>query len=351
MKRLVFIVFVILGIPAALQAARLQCSLPPDVSEAYLLSGGTAAMMEFQKAQFNAELAKLRAEYKVDTLEIQSGKSEELISEKKKAYTDRINAIRNNYLSLINITIHSVQANINPSTSSLGDVSFFFTAKNNSDRIVTDIIYKPLIKGKGLTTTTSLVLEFIDPATMKSGLGAHESMTNQGHGPEKFSFFIGEISQEDLQGIQKDFDKKFGISIMDMHFANQKGYKGQFKPLTFNEAFASQLNPLEAAMKQAEVSSKAMKESDIQALGQFNARKKDVLARMRKSLADLKKTSVRFTTRPDKKKRFIFEDVPPGEYYVYGRSGTGMAVFEKISLGEKKHKESYLKMKKDPFVP
>jgi hypothetical protein len=146
-------------------------------------------MLEYLK-RASLGVSRAQAEYRVDALESSQG-GPRTYKGKKKAYSDRLNAIRNNYLSLVSVTIHSVKANINPSTSTLGDVSFYFTARNNSDRIVTDIIYKPLIKGRGLSTTTSLVLEFLDPRTMKSGLGARETMTNQGHEAEKFTFFIG----------------------------------------------------------------------------------------------------------------------------------------------------------------
>lgn len=350
MKRLSTIALAIFIIPASLSAARLQCTLPQRASEMNILSGGTAVMIEYLKAQSEARIMKLRTDYRIEALEKQTAKAETIIQEKKKAYADRISSLRREYISKLTITLSSVRGSITPSSSALGDATYYFTAKNNSDRIITDITYKPLFDGKGLPTTAMLVLEFIDPITMKSGLGPNEIMTNVGHDPEKFSFFISEVSLEDLKSLKKDFGKRFGINVVDMRFTDQKGYKGQFKPQTFEEAFSPQLRPLEIAIEQAETHDKAIKDANAKALEEFTEQKNKVLDSLRKSLAELRKSSVRYTASPDRKNRYVFDDIPSGTYFVYAHDGSGKAVFEKIAIGEKKQKKIYTKMKKDPFL-
>ncbi len=351
MKKIASISFLLFVIPFSLSAARLQCTLPQGISRAYLLSGGTSAVLEHFKAQADTRIRKLRTDYRIDALEKQTAEADAAIREKKRLYDDRLSNLRREYISKLKITLSSVQGSMTPSSSALGDVAYFFTAKNNSDRVITDITYKPLVDGKGLPTTTMLVLEFIDPATLKSGLGPHETMTNIGHDPEKFTFFIGEISQDELNTLQRNFDKKFGITIVDMHFSDQKAYKGQFKPKTFEEAFPAQLEPFRIAVEEAQVRSKAIRDANAQALREFNDQKNRILDSLKKNLAELKRSSVRSTASPGRKNRCVFDDVARGTYFVYATDGNGKAVFEKISIDGKKLKKTYTRMKKDPFLP
>jgi hypothetical protein len=349
MKKFYVFLFLILIIPVSLNAARLQILLPPSISQAYILSGGTAAVIEYFRSQADAKIMKLRTDYQIDALEEQKKTADSLIQEKKKLYADRVSNLRKEYISKLRIDLSSIQGSMTPSSSALGDVTYYFTARNNSDRIITDITYKPLIDGKGLPTTTILVLEFIDPITLKSGLGPHETMTNLGHDPEKFSFFIGEISQEDLNNLRKDFEKRFGIMVVDMHFSDQKGYKGQFNPRTFEEAFSAQLRPLQITVEHAEVHDKTLRDANAKSLKEFTEQKKIILASLNKNFAELKQSSIRYTASPDRKNRYVFDDIIPGTYFVYAINGTGKAVFEKIVMGDKKQKKTYTLMRKDPF--
>lgn len=350
MKKFIAVIFLFFIIPATLSAARLQCTLPQGISKMYILSSGTAAVIEHFKAQAEAGIAKFQTAYQIDALENQTVKADSGIQEKKKLYTERVSNLRKEYISKLTITLSSVRGSMTPSSSALGDVTYYYTARNNSDRVITDITYKPLVDGKGLPTTTLLVLEFIDPTTLKSGLGPHETMTNVGHDPEKFSFFIGEIAQEEIKNLKKDLEIRFGIKIVDMHFSSQKDYKGQFKPQTFEEAFSAQLRPLRIAIEQAEANNKAIKNVNAQALREFAEQRDGILGSLKKRLVELKKTSIRYTASPDKKNRYVFDDVVPGTYYVYAADGNGKAVFEKITIGEKKQKKAYTQMKKDPFL-
>ncbi|HOI07972.1 MAG TPA: hypothetical protein PK213_12640 [Deltaproteobacteria bacterium] len=352
MRKIMCIAFLLVAIPVSLYGARLQYALPPGLSKAYLLSAGTPAMLEHEKARAKAKLEKLKGEFRIDTLEAGSKQGSGDVKRAKQAYADRIEALRKAYLSRLNLQLTSVNADINLASSAMADVTYFYTARNSSDKVITDITYRPLINGKPLGTTSTLVLEFMDMSTLTSGLAPGETMTNQGHDPEKFSFFLGEIPQAEVKELKKDFGRKFTIDVIDMHFADRKGYKGQFKPQTFEESFAGQLGPLENAIRQAEARARELSESDRKALKEFTAQKDRLVAEENKTLVGLKRSAVRYTGTIDKKGRHIFEDVAPGTYFLYASTPDGRAVFEQVKVGEeRKQKKTFTGMKKDPFVP
>jgi hypothetical protein len=351
-RKILCVAFLIFAIPFSLQGARLQLTLPQGLTAAHLLSGGTQTMIDYEKGKVQTAIAKLKGDYQIDAAETGTKKGSAAAKSAQQAYQEKIAALRRHYNSLLNVRILSSRAEINLSSSAMAEVSYVFTARNGTDRIVTDISYRPLINGRPLSTSSAFVLEFMDPSTMKSGLGPGETMTNQGHEPEKFSFFTGEVTQDEIKSMQKDFDRKFGIEVLDMHFTNQKDYKGQFKPLTFEEAFASALAPLSAAARQAKARARELDETDAKALKEFKARRDGLTAQEAGTLAGLKKAAVRYTAAPDKKGRCTFEDVAPGTYFIYAGNGNGMAVFEPIKVGdERKIKRSITQTKKDPFVP
>ncbi len=337
--------------PASLSAGSLRCTLPPEIPVAYLLSGGTQAVIEHYKAQSDAEIAELSRRYRIDALAAEVKKAEELLIRKNQAYADRLASLREKYLSSLEISLEAADASVSPSSSALGDLEYFYTARNKSDKIVTDITYRPLIRGINLPTTTSLVLEFIHPRLMVSGIGPGETMTNRGHEPERFSFFISELSKDEINALKKDAAHLFSIEIIDMHFADRKGYKGQIEIQDFVSAFPNQLKPLLLDIKSAEAELKARRDSLSRATASFNSEKDRVLEDFRKSLAGLRKTSVRSSARPDKKNRFLFDNVPSGTYYLYAGNGRGSAVFEKVVIDDENRQEAYTDMKKDPFAP
>lgn len=350
MRYMITVLILVFLVPSALFAGGLRCSLPQEVSVAHLLSEGTPSVMEYFKAQAEEKVAALSRSYRVDALEVQVKKAEELLLQKNQMYADRLSSLRKEYLSSLTITLDSIEASISPSSSALGDLEFFYTARNNSNKIITDITYRPLIGGKTLPTTTSLVLEFIHPRLMISGIGPGETMTNREHEPERFSFFISELSKEEIQILKSDAANQFGIEIIDMHFADQKGYKGQIGVRDFVSAFPHRLAPLRSAIEHAEADVKTKKDAYSRAHSAFVAEKDRVLEEFRKSLAELRKSSVRCSVRPDKKNRFVFDDVPPGTYYLYASDGRGSAVFEKTVIDDKNRQEVYTGMKKDPFA-
>ncbi len=351
MKHVATIALMIFLAPAALCAGSLRCTLPPEVTEAHLLSAGTPAMTEHLRAGYESGLAAMSADLRIDKLDAQVKKAQDVLEKRNQAYADTLASIRKKHLSSLSITLEAIESSISPSSSALGDVTFFYTARNSTDRIITDITYTPRVGGKPLPTTTSLVLEFIHPETLISGVGPGETMTNRGHDPERFSFFISELTREEIGALKTDATQQFGIEIIDMHFADQKGYKGQVEVQDFLSAFSRQLKPLQHAIDQAEADMEARKNAHAKALAAFTEGKEQLDGRLKESLAELKKNSIRCSVRPDKKNRIVFDSVPAGTYYLYAPDGSGGAVFEEVAVSGHGRQEIAAVMKKDPFVP
>lgn len=336
---------------AALCAGGLRCTLPPGIAEAHLLSGGTPVMMEHLKAGYESGLAALSAELQIEELGAQVKKAQSMLEKRNRSYADTLASIRKKHLSSLFVILEAIEASISPSSSALGDVTFFYTVRNSTDRIITDITYTPRVGGKPLPTTTSLVLEFMHPETLISGVGPGETLTNRGHDPERFSFFISELSPEEINALKTDAAKQFGIEITDMRFADQKGYKDQVKVQDFLSAFSRQIKPLTSAIDQAEVDVEARNKAHAKALAAFTEGKKQLEDQLKASLAELKKNSIRCSVRPDKKNRFEFNGVPAGTYCLYAPDGRGGAVFEEVAVSGHGRQELAAEIKKDPFVP
>ncbi len=351
MKHIVTTALLIFLAPAALCAGSLRCTLPPGVAEAHLLSGGTPAMIEHFRAGYESGLAAMSADLRIDELDALVKKAQAVLEKRNQAYAGTLASIRKKHLSALSVTLEAIEASISPSSSALGDVTFFYTARNTTDRIITDITYTPRVGGKALPTTTSLVLEFIHPETLISGVGPGETMTNRGHDPERLSFFISELTGEEINALKTDATEQFGIEIIDMHFADQKGYKGQVEVRDFLSAFSRQLKPLANTIDQAEADVKARESAHAKALAAFTAGKERLQNHLKASLAELKRNSMRYSVRPDKKNRFVFDDIPAGTYYLYAPDGRGGAVFEKVAVSGDGRREVAAGMGKDPFVP
>ena len=95
----------------------------------YLLLGGTAVLEHF-RAQADARIKKLRTDYQIDALERQTAEADSMIEEKKKLYADRLSNLRRN-ISETHPHAEFVQGSMTLSSSALGDVVYYFTAKNN----------------------------------------------------------------------------------------------------------------------------------------------------------------------------------------------------------------------------
>jgi hypothetical protein len=349
MRSISSVFFFILIFPCILSGARLQLEVPPGMTDVYLLSSGTPSVLKHLQDQLNLSLDQLNTRYQIERLAEQKEKATNLVKGKKRAYANKLSSLQTQYIASLSLNILSTDAEVSPSSSALGDVSFFYSIKNNSDRIITDITYKPKIGGITLPTTSSLMLDLIHPQTLKSGLGPKETISNKGHEPERFSFFIGELSKEELKKIQSEIKKDFTIEVIDMHFTKEKDYKGQTEVLEFEGAFNSQLKPLQIAIADAEADEQSKKISFSNALSKFNKAKETVMNKHKKSLEDLKKTSVRYQIRPDEKNLCILENIPAKKYIVYSRKTNGQALFTEITVEDRKNKLMLNTMIKDPF--
>ena len=351
MRSIICVVCSILVFPCVLPAASLQLEVPPGLAEVYLLSAGTPAVLEHLQGQVTNSLGQLSTKYQIDLLKDQAEKAAALTREKEQAYANKFESLKKQYLNSISLSIISSEAEIFPASSALGEVSFFYTIKNNSDRIISDITYKPKIGGITLPTTSALILDLIHPVTLKSGLGPNETLSNKGHEPEHFSFFIGELSREELKMIISEMKKAFTIDIVDMHFTQKKGYKGQTNVVGFKDAFIDQLQLMQISIERARADEQTKKASYNTAFSRFSEDKDVEMARYRDTLEDLKKTAVRSQMRVDEKNRCTFENIPAGTYVVYAPNAQGKSIFEQVSINGNRNKLTFNEMIKDPFVP
>jgi len=351
MRSTICVICIILIFPCVLTAARLQLEVPQGLTEVYLLSAGTPSILEHLKGQMEQSVGHLGTKYQIDLLKDQAEQATMLVKEKKKAYSHKFNVLRQQYLDSISLSILSSDAEIFPSSSALGEVSFFYTIKNNSDRIISDITYIPKIGDITLPTTSSLILELIHPTTLKSGLGPKETLSNKGHEPEHFSFFIGELSKEEIKKIRSEFQRIFTLEIVDMHFTKKKGYKGQADVMGFKEAFVDQIELLQTSIKKARNEEQTKTASYNKAFAQFSKERDEELIRYRNSLEDLKKSAIRYQSRVDEKNRCAFENISAGTYFVYASNAQGRTIFEQRTIKENKNKIVINNMIKDPFAP
>ena len=351
MRSIICVICSILIFPCVLPAAKLQLEVPQGLTEVYLFSAGTPVVLEHLRGQFDDSLGQLSTKYQIDLLKEQAEKASALVKEKELAYSNKLDSLKQQYLASVSLSIISSEAEIFPASSALGEVSFIYTIKNNSDRIISDITYKPKIGGIMLPTTSALILDLIHPATLQSGLGPNETLSNKGHEPEHFSFFIGELSREELKKISSDLQKNFTIDIVDMHFTRKKGYKGQTKVLGFKEAFVDQLQLLQISIERARADEQTKRVSYNKAFERFSEDRDAARSLYGKALEDLKKTAVRYQERVDEKNRCTFENIPAGTYFVYAPNAQGTTIFEQITIKESTNKLMLSDMIKDPFAP
>ncbi len=351
MKLLGALLFLLLFLPFDASAARLVIATPPGITEVRLLSPGTSAMVDFLKDRLNVQLKASREKNRVESIEKELSQATTAITEAEKAYAERIEFLRKKYIENIHITIHSSSTQITPE-SALGDITFFYTAHNASDRIISDITYKPVIGDIALPITTSLVLEFINPKTLIFGLAPGERLSNQGKEPEHFSIFLSEIKDQDIQRIQSSMPGGFSVRVSDVHFVSQKGYKGQSRVMEVKEAFSGLLSSYQSAVQQARNHSRAKSEELARAKTLHERETSESVNEFRMKAYDLKKNSVRYKRTVDQRRnRSSMEPVEPGKYIVYAPANAGAAVFQEITVGEGTTKLKIETLKKDPFEP
>lgn len=351
MKRWVVLCGLIsLLVPGYASAERLQLKVPTGFQEVNLLSGGTGPVLKHLRGRLNAELKAFDAQYNVAGLRQAAEAAKALSAEREAAYRNGGRAIGEEYIAKLHLQITKVETNIS-SESSLGEIAFTYTITNTSDRIVSDIVYTPRIGELKIPVASKLVLDLIDPVTLKFGLAPGRSLSNRPDNPERLSFLLGEVSKENLAYIKAHVTTDFGLDIQDIHFMNAVGYKDQSRIMEVEQAFPVRLGVLDAANKAArqDAAAKAAAYANAQAL--YDKAKQGTLDRFRESAQTLKKSAVRQREPVDKKGRCTFADVSPGIYYVYADSGSGMVVFQEVQVKRAREKVKIEALVKNPFLP
>ncbi|HOS96679.1 MAG TPA: hypothetical protein PLR71_00530 [Deltaproteobacteria bacterium] len=338
-------------LPADIHAARVVVAVPQGISEVRLLSAGTAAVLDLLRERLQIQLKDSSERTQVDRLEREVAQATAAITSAEKAYADQIEALRKQYIRDISLTIHSADDQITPE-SALGEIAFVYTVHNGSNRIISDITYKPQVGALNLPITSSLVMEFLNPRTLIYGLGPGESLSNQGGDPERFSFFLSELKGNEIKQIKASMPAGFSIQITDIHFVSQKGYKGQSKIMDVSEAFAGQLWAYRSAAQEARDSHTRKTEALARAKKVFASETKGSLDEFRSRSSDLKTTSVRYraSVKP-KKLTATMDPVVPGKYFVYAPATRGKAAFQEVSVTRGTTKLTIETLKKDPFEP
>ncbi|MBN1636505.1 MAG: hypothetical protein JW920_08325, partial [Deltaproteobacteria bacterium] len=267
------------------------------------------------------------------------------------AYKNEINAIRAEYLSKIILRVDSASAEISPESSALGEIDFYYTASNNSDRIISSVIYTPKIGNDKMPTSSSLILELINPATLKYGIEAGKTISNKGFLPENFSFFIKELKKGQVELIRSKLAEEFSIDIVDLRFVNEIAYKDQTKEMDVIEAFQHRLSSLLQASEKAKEQAAIKKNDYEKALQEYTGARELVLNEFLSSAAQLKKTSVRLASPVNSNNTTTIEHVDDGSYIVYAQKENGSAVFEEIEINKSKHEFVINELIKDPFMP
>ncbi len=351
MRLLLTTICFLLLLPINALPARLVLAVPQGISDVALLSPGTLAVLDHLKERLKLQLKEESNRYQISNLESEVKASALQVAQSDKAYKEKIDSLRKQYISKVSVTIHSANAQIT-TASALGEITFTYTAHNNSDKIISDIIYKPLIGNIPLPITTMLVLEFINSKNLISGLAPGESLTNQGSDPEHLSFFLSELTDKDVNRIKASMPGGFSFEVIDIHFVSQKGYKGQTKVMDVKEAFADVLGAYQASSVRVHDENKEKTQALATAKGLYERDTKGTINDFKARSNELKKASIRYQGDIDpKKNRASIESIKPGKYYVYATSTPGKAIFEEITIEQGKNKIKIETQKKDPFEP
>lgn len=351
MRRSLIIAGILLLVPLSAYAAKLIVTVPQEVSEVELLSPGTQAVLDHLKGRLNSQMKAMSDRCQLSRLEAELKASNHHAASSEKAYTDKIDGLRKQYIARVPITIHSAIAQIT-SESALGEINFTYTVQNRTDKIISDIIYKPMIDKTPLPITTMLVLEFINSKSLIYGLAPGESLTNQGNDPEHLSFFLSELKDKDISRIKSAMPGGFTIEVTDIHFVSQKGYKGQTKIMDMKEAFADVLREYQNASRLAREDSKAKAEALANARALYERETRVYMNDFMSRSRELKRASVRYqgSVKP-KKNRVTIESIKPGRYYAYAKSASGKAFFREVIIEEGRNKLKFETPRKDPFEP
>ena len=335
---------------AMAEGAKVTATVPPGMDEVFLLSQGTAEMLRFIHAKYDSHIKGLEALYKISDLKNQVDNSIMTSRSDGDSVATKVQGIRNEYISRVSIIINKVKPFISPETTAMGEIEFTYTATNNSDRIIADIVYSPVIGKMKIQTPSKQVLDFLDRTTLKAGLAPGKTMTTTEADPDSFSFLIGQMNKNDLSYVRGNAERKLSLKIDDIHFTNSIEYKDQSKVLTVEEAFPARLKDMVARNS----SEKKLAEENLinykKAQERFEAEKSASLLEFNREAEELKKSALRYTSKADKKGRAVFKEVLPGNYFIYAIKD-GRAVFKEISVKNARLKIKASELQKDPFKP
>jgi len=350
-KILLCVIALILAISANAQGAKLRITLPPGISRVELLSGGTAAVLDYLRERMDQQIQELNQHYQIQLRETELASAKKHLENTATAYRNEINAIRAEYLSKIILSVDSASAEISPESSALGEIDFYYTVRNNSDRIISSVIYTPKIGNDKMPTSSSLILELINPATLKYGVEAGKTISNKGFLAENFSFFIKELKKGQISLIKSKLQKEFSIAIVDLRFVNEIAYKGQFKEMDVIEAFQHRLGSLRQASEKAKELAAIKKDNYEKALREYTGARDLVINEFLSAAAQLEKTSIRHTSTVNSNNKTTIENIDAGSYIVYAQKENGLAVYEVIEINTSKHEFVINELIKDPFIP
>jgi hypothetical protein len=324
--------------------------VPPGTDEVFLMSQGTGEILGFIHKKYDANIKGLQARYNLP--ELKSLAEKELISSRSdsEAVNMRLKSIKDEYISKLGIKINKVKPFISPETSATGEIEFTYTAINNTDKIIADVVYTPMIGKMQIHTSSKLVLDFVDRATLKAGIAPGKSLTTTEQDPDRFSFLLGQMNKNDLAYARENAEKGLSLKIIDIHFTNSIEYKDQSKVLGVEEAFKDRLQDILTKTSSESVSAQEDTVKYNEARKEFDAGKSAALKEFTSEAGELRKSAVRYTSKASNKGRAVFEGVAPGNYFIYA-SKDGQAVLKEISVGNRRLKVKAEELQKDPFKP
>ncbi len=351
MRTKLITIFLIMLWPVCCQATELIINPVQPYGEMYLLSGGVKAVVEHIEDQYGKDVAALDEKYEVSRREADFKQAQERAARSREALERKIEALKREYISKFDLTIHSATAELAPHSSVMGEISFTYTVKNHSDRIISAITYMPYIGEIKIPLSNPLFLEMVDYSTMIFGLAPGRTLSNLKHEPERLSFFAGELNREQIKLIRKNIASSFSLEVVEIRFSDGVAYKGDAAQLTLEEAFAPQLKPLKEQIVKADKDIKTSSARLKQAREQYAAERKVRDEQHAAALAELKKSAVRYRGEPGKKLSYTFMDVPEGDYILYATGQGAQVIFEVLQVAGKRQEVEPLKMVEDPFSP
>jgi len=345
-----FLIIFVIGTADA-YAVDLNILVPSGTDGVELLSPGTPQVLSHMRRELKANLDSLARKHDIIRLKTEADSAGALYVSRKKEYETRVNKIKEYYISKLVIRITNARAVIAPDASVMGEVSFCYTARNSSDRVIASVTYRPRIGSIFVPTPSPLVLEFLDPGTLKFGLAPGKEVSVNIDQPERLSFFIGELSAKDIDYIRRNISREFHLDVVDIRFADKVGYKDQTKIMDVSQAFAGRLRPLMERLRQLHAMAREKDAMYKEALLEYNNEKTELLKEFVTNATSLKHSALRYKCRAQGSGRFTVEGVAPGRYVLYANRPNGMAIFYTVDVKAKAQTVKVQSIRKDPFMP